>query len=54
MLALSRAHDLLMQVSWSNASLTRTDSGATEPFDTQGNRRFYLNGPDIKVAAPSY
>ena len=51
LLALSRAHDLLMQVSWSNASLTRTVSGATEPFDTQGNRRFYFNGPDIKVAS---
>jgi two-component sensor histidine kinase/ActR/RegA family two-component response regulator len=51
LLALSRAHDLLMQVSWSNASLTRTVSGATEPFDTQGNRRFHFNGPDIKVAS---
>lgn len=49
LLALSRAHDLLMQVSWSNASLTRTVSGATEPFDNQGNRRFHFNGPDIKV-----
>jgi two-component sensor histidine kinase len=51
LLALSRAHDLLMQVSWSNASLTRTVSGATEPFDTQGNRRFHFNGPDIKVVS---
>ena len=49
LLALSRAHDLLMQVSWSNASLTRTLSGATEPFDNQGARRFHFNGPDIKV-----
>ena len=51
LLALSRAHDLLMQVSWSNASLTRTVSGATEPFDSQGSRRFHFNGPDIKVAS---
>ena len=51
LLALSRAHDLLMQVSWSNASLTRTVSGATEPFDNQGSRRFHFNGPDIKVAS---
>jgi len=51
LLALSRAHDLLMQVSWSNASLTRTVSGATEPFDSQGTRRFHFNGPDIKVAS---
>jgi two-component sensor histidine kinase/ActR/RegA family two-component response regulator len=51
LLALSRAHDLLMQVSWSNASLTRTVSGATEPFDSQGKRRFHFNGPDLKVAS---
>ena len=51
LLALSRAHDLLLQVSWSNASLTRTVSGATEPFDNQGNRRFHFNGPDIKIAS---
>ena len=31
LVALGRAHDLLMQVSWSNASLTHTLSGATEP-----------------------
>jgi two-component sensor histidine kinase len=42
---------LLTQVSWSNASLTRTVSAATEPFDSQGKRRFHFNGPDIKVAS---
>jgi CheY-like chemotaxis protein len=31
LVALGRAHDLLMQVSWANASLTHTFSGATEP-----------------------
>jgi two-component sensor histidine kinase len=51
LLALSRAHDLLTQVSWSNASFTHTVSGATEPFDSQGNRRFHFNGPGIKVAS---
>jgi two-component sensor histidine kinase/CheY-like chemotaxis protein len=49
--ALGRAHDLLMQVSWSNASLTQTLSGATEPFDTQGARRFHFNGPDIRITS---
>src|SRR5688572_33111118 len=29
--ALGRAHDLLMQVSWANASLLETVRGATEP-----------------------
>jgi len=38
LLALGRAHDLLMQISWSNASLTHTFSDATEPYDSQGTR----------------
>jgi two-component sensor histidine kinase/DNA-binding NarL/FixJ family response regulator len=51
LVALGRAHDLLMQVSWSNASLTHTLSGATEPFDGQGARRFHFNGPDIRITS---
>ena len=51
LVALGRAHDLLMQVSWSNASLTHTLSGATEPFDSQGGRRFHFNGPDIRITS---
>jgi two-component sensor histidine kinase/CheY-like chemotaxis protein len=51
LVALGRAHDLLMQVSWSNASLTHTLSGATEPFDGQGTRRFHFNGPDIRITS---
>jgi two-component sensor histidine kinase/CheY-like chemotaxis protein len=51
LVALGRAHDLLMQVSWSNASLTDTLSGATEPFDNQGGRRFHFNGPDIRITS---
>jgi len=49
--ALGRAHDLLMQISWSNASLTHTFSGATEPFESQGARRFNFNGPDIRITS---
>ena len=51
LIALGRAHDLLMQISWSNASLTHTFSGATEPYDGQGNRRFHFNGPDIRITS---
>jgi two-component sensor histidine kinase/CheY-like chemotaxis protein len=51
LMALGRAHDLLMQVSWSNASLTDTFSGATEPYDSQGARRFHFNGPDIRITS---
>jgi two-component sensor histidine kinase len=49
--ALGRAHDLLLQVSWSSASLTHTLSSATEPYDGQGARRFHFNGPDIRITA---
>jgi two-component sensor histidine kinase/CheY-like chemotaxis protein len=51
LLALGRAHDLLMQVSWSNASLTHTFIGATEPYDSRGARRFHFNGPDIRITS---
>ncbi len=51
LLALSRAHDLLMQISWSNASLTHTLSDATEPFESAGAKRFYFNGPDIRITS---
>jgi two-component sensor histidine kinase/CheY-like chemotaxis protein len=51
LLALGRAHDLLMQISWSNASLTHTLSGATEPYDSQGTRRFHFNGPDVRITS---
>jgi two-component sensor histidine kinase len=51
LIALGRAHDLLMQVSWANASLTLTLSSATEPYDSQGARRFHFNGPDIGITS---
>ena len=51
LVALGRAHDLLMQISWSSASLTHTLSGATEPYDSQGTRRFHFNGPDIRITS---
>jgi two-component sensor histidine kinase/CheY-like chemotaxis protein len=51
LVALGRAHDLLMQVSWSNASLSHTLGGATEPYDVLGARRFHFNGPDIRITS---
>ena len=51
LLALGRAHDLLMQGSWSNASLTHTFISATEPYDSEGARRFNFNGPDIRITS---
>jgi two-component sensor histidine kinase/CheY-like chemotaxis protein len=51
LVALGRAHDLLMQISWSNASLIHTLSGATEPYDSLGARRFHFNGPDVRITS---
>jgi two-component sensor histidine kinase/FixJ family two-component response regulator len=51
LIALGRAHDLLMQVSWASASLTHTFSNATEPYDSQGGRRFHFNGPDLRITS---
>jgi two-component sensor histidine kinase/CheY-like chemotaxis protein len=51
LIALGRAHDLLMQVSWANASLTHTLIGATEPYESKGGRRFFFNGPDIRITS---
>jgi len=51
LIALGRAHDLLMQVSWANASLTHTLSDATDPYDGHGGRRFHFNGPDIRITS---
>jgi two-component sensor histidine kinase/CheY-like chemotaxis protein len=50
MLALGRAHDLLMQVSWSNASIDHTIRAATEPYDAEGGR-FLISGPDIPISS---
>jgi two-component sensor histidine kinase len=51
LIALGRAHDLLMQVSWANASLLNTVRGATEPFDVEGTGRFIVSGPDIGITS---
>ena len=51
LVALARAHDLLMQNSWSNAGLVDILSGATEPYDSQGARRFHFNGPNLRITS---
>ncbi len=51
LIALGRAHDLLMQVSWANASLANTVRGAIEPFDSKANGRFAIAGPDIRITS---
>jgi two-component sensor histidine kinase/CheY-like chemotaxis protein len=51
LLALGRAHDLLMQVSWANASLLATVRGATEAYDVGAAGRLSIHGPDIKITS---
>jgi two-component sensor histidine kinase/CheY-like chemotaxis protein len=51
LIALGRAHDLLMQVSWANSSLMNTVRGATEPYAGQGTGRFSIEGPDLGITS---
>jgi two-component sensor histidine kinase/ActR/RegA family two-component response regulator len=51
LLALGRAHDLLMQVSWASTSLADTVRSATEPYDSQGMGRFSISGPEIAITS---
>ena len=51
LMALGRAHDLLMQARWANASLAQTVRSATEPYDSKGTARFSMQGPDIGITS---
>ena len=51
LLALGRAHDLLLQARWAGADLRKIVQGATEPFDNPDAARFSIDGPDIQIAS---
>jgi two-component sensor histidine kinase len=51
LLALGRAHDLLLQARWSSASLAHIVHGATEPYDSEGEGKFSIAGPDLKITS---
>jgi two-component sensor histidine kinase/DNA-binding NarL/FixJ family response regulator len=51
LIALGRAHDLLLQVSWANASLADTVRGAIKPYESQGAARFSIDGPDLGITS---
>jgi two-component sensor histidine kinase/ActR/RegA family two-component response regulator len=51
LVALGRAHDLLLQARWANASLATTIRGATAPYDSEGAGRFLIQGPDIRITS---
>ena len=51
LIALGRAHDLLLQARWANADLASTIRSATKPYDSDGGGRFSISGPDIKITS---
>jgi two-component sensor histidine kinase len=51
LLALGRAHDLLLQSRWTSASLAHIVHGATEPYDSEGTGKFSIQGPDLQIAS---
>jgi two-component sensor histidine kinase/CheY-like chemotaxis protein len=51
LVALGRAHDLLLQARWANASVEHTIRGATEPYVTIGSGRISIEGPDIRITS---
>ena len=51
LVALGRAHDLLLQARWANASLANTIRGATEPYDSESAGRFLIEGPEIRITS---
>jgi two-component sensor histidine kinase len=51
LVALGRAHDLLLQARWANASLEQTIRGATEPYISIGSGRISIEGPEIPITS---
>src|SRR5471030_726008 len=49
LLALGRAHDLVLQARWSSANLADIVRGATEPYDSEDGGKFSILGPDLKI-----
>ena len=51
LLALGRAHDLLLQARWTSADLGTVVRGATEAFDNPDEPKFSISGPDIRMTS---
>src|SRR4030088_3675267 len=51
LLALGRAHDLLLQARWTSADLGKIVRGATEAFDNPDLPRFSIEGPGIQITS---
>jgi HWE histidine kinase len=51
LLALGRAHDLLLQARWTSADLGTIVRGATEAFDNPDAQKFAIAGPDVRMTS---
>jgi len=51
LLALGRAHDLLLQAQWTSADLGKIVRGATEAFDNADVPKFTISGPDVRMTS---
>jgi two-component sensor histidine kinase len=51
LLALGRAHDLLLQARWSSADLGKIVHGATDAFDNPDAPKFSIGGPDVRMTS---
>ena len=51
LLALGRAHDLLLQARWSSADLRKIVRGAIEAFDNPDVAKFTIEGSDVQIAS---
>lgn len=51
LLALGRAHDLLLRAQWASADLGQIVRGATEAFDNPDVPKFTIAGPDVRVTS---
>jgi two-component sensor histidine kinase len=49
LIALGRAHDLLLQTNWTSASLPAVVRAAIESFETVGIDRFIVQGAEIEI-----
>jgi two-component sensor histidine kinase len=51
LLALGRAHDLLLQARWTSADLGKVVRGATEAYDNPDAPKFTIDGPTIRITS---
>ena len=51
LLALGRAHDLLLQARWTSADLQKIVQGATEAFDNPDIEKFSIKGPSVRISS---